>query len=197
MVASLVQARIDLGPYVQRLARCVQLAIAEFLKDQGKFIAKMETRTQAGILRDYIVAEIRSEFPEDEPGIHHTTRSNLYLLSIHNLYFLRFKKLDRRLRTRNNPTQMSLDYLLQRPLELFPDLEPATHLNLGYRPGLTIATSSIWITCPDGNALEWEWGLSEAEEPAQLTPVAPTERRVRRVRPRRLDIEKAGDGSVG
>jgi hypothetical protein len=164
-------------------------------------MAKMETRTQANVLRDYIVSEIRAEFPEDEPGIRHTNRRNLYLLTIWGRYSLRFKKLDRRRRTRNNPTQLSLDFLLQRPLELFPDLEATTHLNVGYQPGLTLATSSVWITCPDGALLGWEWSLSEPDELTQIVPFAPSRSPMprvasaARVRPRRR-LAKTDDESV-
>ncbi|CAN5751508.1 hypothetical protein BH23CHL7_BH23CHL7_17430 [soil metagenome] len=168
MVATLAQAQSDLGPYVARLKRCVERAIRDFMGDHAPHLHKLETRTQANILRDYMISNIRAEFPEDEPGVSHVRKRNLYLLTIRNGYFLRFKKLDRRHRTRNHPTQLSLDFLLQQPLELFPTLHPATNLNVGYQPGVTLASSSVWITCPDGDVLDWKWSLSEAAEPTQL-----------------------------
>lgn len=202
MVATIDQAQTDLGPYRTRLTACVQRAIREFLAEQAPYLHKIETRTQAGLLRDYIVNNIRAEFPDDEPGIAHHVRANLYLLSIHNRYFLRFKKLDRRLRTRNHPTQLSLDYLLQKPLLLFPTLEPATNLNVGYQPGMTLSTSSVWITCPDGGILDWRWEISEPAEVADLLPapalatVAPAARPAKpRVRAKRkpAKVDDAGE----
>lgn len=203
MVATLAQAQVDLEPYIVRLNACVQRAIREFMAEQAAHLYKLETRTQAGILRDYIVSNIRAEFPEDEPGIRHQKFANLYLLTIHNRYFLRFKKLDRRLRTRNNPTQLSLDYLLQQPMLLFPSLEPATNLNVGYQPGMTLASSSVWITCPDGAVLDWKWQISESTEPTQLVagPTGPTPKPVpirtpaKRVRPKQKPAKRV-DGSV-
>lgn len=191
MVASLAQAQEDLSPYVERLRRCVQDAIRDFMAEQAPFMYKMEPRTQANILRDYMVNHIKAEFSEDEPGVSHKSRAGLFLLNIGNRYFLRFKKLDRRLRTRNHPTQLSLDYLLQKPLTLFPDLEPATHLNVGYKRGVTLASSEYWITCPDGGQLDWKFSISEPDEPAQIAaapkpkPDAPSKRRVvpKRLRP--------------
>ena len=186
MVATREQAQADLKPYVDRLKRCVQDAIREFLAEQKSALYLMRGGTQASLLRDYIVKNITAEFPEDEPGVNHSTRRGLFLLNIKNRYFLRFKKLrGKHLRTRNIPTQLSLDYLLQRPLVLFPDLEPATHLNVGYRPGLTLSESTIWITCPDGNVLDWKWGLSEEAEPVELPVELPSERSTTsRVRPK-------------
>jgi hypothetical protein len=174
MVASLDQAQLDLQPYIDRLRRCVEDAIKTFLADQAAHLHLMRVGTQANVLRDYIVANIRAEFPEDEAGVSHSTRNQLFLLNIQNRYFLRFKKLDRRLRTRNIPTQLSLDYLLQRPLVLFPTLEPATHLNVGYQPGMTLASSSFWITCPDGDVLDWKLSLTEPVEPTPLRVLSPT-----------------------
>ena len=190
MVATLAQATSDLQPYLDRLRRCVEDAIREFLQDQSQHLWKLDPRTQANILRDYMVKNIKAEFPEDEPGVTHRTRRGLFLLNIQNRYFLRFKKLDNRLRTRNHPTQMSLDYLLQQPLTLFPDLEAATHLNVGYHPGSTVASASVWMTCPDGDVLDWKLSLSESEEPALLIPRTPSRKVVpatkRRVRPKPL-----------
>jgi hypothetical protein len=204
MVATLAEARTELGPYVARLKGCVERAIHEFMRDHAPHLHKLETRTQANILRDYIIANIRTEFPDDEPGISHLRKSNLYLLNIQNRYFLRFKKLDRRHRTRNHPTQLSLDYLLQQPLQLFPTLEAATNLNVGYQPGVTLASSSVWITCPDGDVLDWKWEISTPAEVTQLLaaehPAEPgiTERRAPRVRPKRAaDVAEQADGSNG
>lgn len=204
MVATLAQAQAELGPYVDRLKGCVERAIHEFMRDHGPHLHKLETRTQANILRDYIIANIRTEFPDDEPGVRHVRKSNLYLLTIQNRYFLRFKKLDRRHRTRNHPTQLSLDYLLQQPLQLFPALEAATNLNVGYQPGATLASSSVWITCPDGDILDWKWEISTPAEVSQLLAAEPpsepgvTERRTPRVRPKRAaGLAEQADGSNG
>ncbi len=200
MVASLAQAQSDLAPYVDRLRRCVEMAIREFLEEQGQYLYKLESRTEANILRDYMVNAIKAEFPEDEPGVSHKTRRGLFILNIQNRYFLRFKKLDRRLRTRNHPTQLSLDYLLQRPLTLFPDLEAATHLNVGYRRGVTLASSEYWITCPDGGQLEWMFSISDPDEPPML-PTQPTRKpggpQTGRVQPKRTRPAAASgeDGS--
>jgi hypothetical protein len=150
------------------------------MADQALHLYRMRTGTQANLLRDYIVEKIRAEFPDGEDGISHHNRRGLFLLNIKNRYCLRFKKLDRRLRTRNIPTQMTLDFLLQRPLELFPELAPVTHLNVGYKPGVTLSESTVWITCPNGEVLAWTWGLSEGAETIQIPmplPVAAPERK--------------------
>jgi hypothetical protein len=173
MAATFTQATSDLQPYVNRLRRCVEDAIRAFMADQASHLYRMRLGTQANLLRDYIVEKIQAEFPDGEEGISHHNGRGLFLLNIKNRYYLRFKKLDRRHRTRNVVTQLSLDYLLQRPLELFPELPGATHLNVGYQPGITLSQSTIWITCPDGPMLDWKWGLSETAEPIQLPVLAP------------------------
>jgi hypothetical protein len=152
--------------------------------------------TQAGLIRDYIVEEIKREF-DGEPGISHRTTRNLFLLNIRNRYLLRFKKFDRRLRTRNITTQLSLDFLLQQPLSLPGMPDPATHLNVGYQPGLTISTSTLWITCPDGRKVDWKWDITETAEPIQFPQPSRQPDRRTRVRPRlspdRVEVG-SGDG---
>ena len=198
MLATIERAQSDLEPYVERLIRCLRAGITKFQADHGGMLYKIQLGTQAGLVRDYIVEEIKQEF-DGEPGVSHRTFRNLFLLNIQNRYFLRFKKLDRRLRTRNVPTQLSLDFLLQQPLSLPGMPDPATHLNVGYQPGLTISTSTLWITCPDGNTLEWKWEITEATEPIQFPGVshdASTRTRVRpRVIPERKEASAADDGA--
>jgi hypothetical protein len=185
MLATLDQAQVDLEPYIARLRRCVKDGISQFQADYGPRLYKIQLGTQAGLVRDYIVEEIKTEF-DGEAGVSYSTTRNLFLLNVGNRYFLRFKKLDRRLRTRNIPTQLSLDFLLQQPLSLPGMPDPATHLNVGYKPGLTLATSTVWVTCPDGPALEWQWEISEKGEPIQFPIPSATEARRSRVRPRAL-----------
>jgi hypothetical protein len=173
MAATFSQATSDLKPYVTRLRRCVEDAIRAFMADQASHLYRMRLGTQANLLRDYIVEKIQTEFPDGEDGISHHSKGGLFLLNIKNRYYLRFKKLDRRHHTRNIVTQLSLDYLLQRPLELFPELPVATHLNVGYQRGITLSQSTVWITCPDGDVLDWKWGLSETADLIQLPVAAP------------------------
>ena len=48
------------------------------------------------------------------------------------------------------------------------------HLNVGYHPTTTLATSTVWITCPNGDALEWDWQISEDAPAVRIPMIAPT-----------------------
>ena len=195
------RAQTDLGIYHMRLSRCVQAAIQEFIDALGDQLYFWRPGSQANVLRDYIVRNIKREFPDGVDGIRHQERRGLFLLYISDAYVLRFKKLGRGRRTMNHPTQLSLDFLLQQPLQLFPDLAPALHLNVGYHPGATLASSTVWITCPNGDALEWEWQISEGGDPIQIptfiTPAGPAPVQFRRARARPKPLPGVGELTGG
>lgn len=71
-------------------------------------------------------------------------------------------------------------------------MAPALHLNVGYHPGATLASSTVWITCPNGDALEWDWQISDDGDVTQIptfaTPAgpAPVQLRTPRARPKPL-----------
>lgn len=172
------QTQTDLKPYIARLSGCVDGAIRAFQAQQATALYLMRSVTQANLLRDYIVDRVKAEFPDGEGGITHHERRGLFLLNIKNAYYLRVKKFGRRHQTSNSPTQLCLDFLWQAPLVLFPELPAAAHLNLGYKPGVTLVESTVWITCPNGNDVDWTWQLSEKTEPIQL-PILPDVNRAR------------------
>jgi len=96
----------------------------------------------------------------------------------------------------NHPTQLALDFVAQGPLRLFPDLEPALHLNVGYHAPATLATSTVWITCPNGDALRWEWQISEEADAVRFPTLAPMTQPVpsgiRRPRARPRQVPESG-----
>jgi hypothetical protein len=200
-MTSRLRTQTDLDVYRTRLSGCVQAAINEFIADLGKHLYFWRPGSQANVLRDYIVRNIKREFPDGVDGVRHQEKRGLFLLYISDAYALRFKKLGRGRRTMNHPTQLSLDFLLQQPLQLFPDLAPALHLNVGYHPGATLASSTAWITCPDGGALEWEWQISEDGDPMQiptsLLPAGPTPVQLRRPRARPKPLPGVGELTDG
>jgi len=184
MTASLRQAQADLARYQARLRRCIQAAIANYQAEIGRFAYRHTKRSQASLVHDYMVDAIRAEF-QDEPGITFSTRRNLFTVDFFHRYLIKLKKHDRYLRTSNIPTQLVLDWLDQKQLEL-PDMPDATtKLHLGYQPGLTLATSKVWLTCPDGSTLDWKWELA-SEEPMELPmpDVGPQPLPMRVLRPR-------------
>jgi hypothetical protein len=195
------RAQADLATYRTRLSSCVQKAIAEFIEALGDQLYFWRPGSQANVLRDYIVRNIKLELPDGVDGIRHQEKRGLFLLYISDAYVLRFKKLGRGRRTMNHPTQLSLDFLLQQPLQLFPDMAPALHLNVGYHPGATLASSTVWITCPNGDALEWDWQISDEGEmtqiPAFMTPTGPAPVRLRTPRARPKPLPGVGELTDG
>lgn len=195
-----LRVQADLDRYHDRLARCVQVAIGQFIADNGDRLFFWRPGSVANVVRDYIVREIKREFPDGVDGIRHQERRGLFLLFIRDAYVLRFKKLGRGRRTMNQPTQLALAFVAQEPLGLFPDLAPVLHLNVGYHAPTTLASSTVWITCPDGDALEWEWQISEDADTVRI-PVAatsqPTPAAIRRPRARPKRVPGAGVVSDG
>jgi hypothetical protein len=204
MTVTQQQAEADLAPYIVRLEGSVQGAIAEFLREEAAKLAFWRRTTVSNALRDYIVRNIKAEFPDGEEGIVHKERGGLFLLTIKDRYALRFKKLDRRLRSRNILTQLTLDFLFQKPLTLFPELEEVVHLNVGYQPGPTLAMSTVWITQPAGPDLAWKFRITpDTSEPTYLpmrTPgINPATRGGAQARPRNEPGTgtEAADGTEG
>lgn len=191
-MSSRPRTQADLAIYRERLSRCVQDAIAEFIRRFGDELYRWRPTSQANVVRDYIVDNVKREFPDGVDGIRHHQRRGLFLLYIRDEYVLRFKKLGRGRRTMNIPTQLALDFLAQQPLQLFPGLAPALHLNVGYEPKVTLAASTVWITCPDRHGVEWEWQISDeadvAELPISTSPARPLPAPMRKplARPRGL-----------
>lgn len=179
----------------------MQAGIAEFIDALGDQLYFWRPGSQANVLRDYIVRNIKREFPDGIDGIRHQEKRGLFLLCVRDAYILRFKKLGRGRRTMNHPTQLSLDFLLQQPLQLFPNLAPALHLNVGYHPGATLASSTVWITCPNGEALEWDWQISGDSDviqiPAFMTPAGPAPARLRTPRARPKPLPGVGELTDG
>lgn len=196
MVANRTQAVHDLKPYLDRLRRRVESAIAEFLVEEGHKLSFMEG-SKASLVRDYILKHIKAEFPNGEDGISHHTSHLLFVLNIKGRYILRFRKFDGNLKPRYNATQTTLDWLFQQPLVLFPELVDVTHLDVGYKPGATLATSTVWIACPAGKTLFWSISLSEPAEPLELPlampPMVPLSPSAARARPKPMPKTEEGD----
>lgn len=193
MVVRLAEAQADLGPYTERLRRCVQAAIDTYQAEMGQYAYRHSKRTQASLVHDYMVDAVTTEFA-NEPGVTWTTKRNLFTVNFFNKYLIKLKKHDRRLRTRNIATQLVLDWLEQKQLELPGMPDAATNLHLGYQPGMSLSQSRYWLSCPDGSSLEWTWELA-ASEPIDLPIAAPE--RVRPARPRIAEgVEPAAKGTA-
>ncbi len=135
------------------------------------------------------------------PDVQVTTKGNRVLFVIADRVRISFKKLDRRLRPRNYPTQLALDFLHQQldpPLPGLATVSSLTNIVAGYTANADETDFEVHITCPRGDRNEWELKLSGQEmpelfsiEPTAATDEQPLRRRVR-IRP---GIERARDAN--
>lgn len=161
------------------LRACVQNALDQYADDQLLLAHKYTRRTEANILRDYMVTQAQTRFPWK-------LKRNLFLICPIDDHRIKLKKLDSQLRTRNHHTQMSLRFEGQRPLRLFDDLT-LVNLYLGYqRHEVEIRKSRIWLVCPRGRSIAWAIDLTaDAVYTADTLPMTqPTPRVARRIRPK-------------
>jgi hypothetical protein len=193
MIRGELQARQDLGDLEPELYRIVYESFGEFLDDHARTRFKYHQRTEANILHDYMARATRrilGDCPRvriiDKPG-------EAFRLCIDGRYVLKEKKLDDELRSSNIPTQAALSFVNQNGQHLIPDyavLDP-TALILGYqRREVELLESPIYLVCPDGDDVAWDWMLKPGADlavpvPTDLLAPVPTGR----VRPKSGETE--------
>lgn len=192
------------------LAECVLKAHAGFLSKYAELRADQTIRTDRSAIHDQMVKEIKAVFGDGKvPGFTctHSKRYNLFLLNFKDKYLIKPKKLNERLRSSNNPTQLVLDFLGQLTSPRLPGLDP-THLHLGYQPMGATGTSQprVWIVCPNKNRKpHWVWELETEGIVVPLTPAAepevpvfPTERVVLREPSEEVadEVEETADDNI-
>jgi hypothetical protein len=182
---TLVEARADLEPFHEELCACILRAHARYLADHGDVRYLQTKRSQASNVHDYMVDEVK-QLCESRGGgrLSYTLKNNLFLLHVDGRYSVKLKKLDHHLRTSNIPTQLVMDFLSQKQLELV-GVEAPTNLQLGYQQDLTgTGRPRVWVTCPDGSGFEWVWELNAPETDASTSvepePQVSETQRVRR-----------------
>jgi hypothetical protein len=152
MVRSLATAKIDLGPLLERLHDRISGAIKEFVETYKDLRHKLTSRSVASIIHDLMKWHMEQAFPKgNRDGVVCVLkRSKLFVLMVNDEYQIKIKKLDPSFRTFNVMTQATFKFLENgSQLELMPS---PTNLHLGYLPRKAeLATSEIWLTCPDGD----------------------------------------------
>lgn len=113
---------------------------------------------RAGIRNCHIVDRARLA-AEEMPDIRVCIRRGRLLFIIGEQLCVSFKKLDRRLRSRNIPTRQARGFTAQQPrlLSLPPEL---TNLIAGYQLDGSETKFELWVTCPDGGQHVWEWPIA-------------------------------------
>lgn len=178
MAAVLSQAQTDLAPYAARLEGCVRKALDEYVKGYKKLRRRHSKRTQASIIQDLMVAAAEDEFGSAERGVAKDvavyTKGNLRFIAVNGgLYKIKLKKLDQHRAASNIPTQAALSFCQQMCFDSIPS---STNLHLGYQVlnDAALTESKVWIACPTGSAVGWEWELVEADTSTRaVTEVVP------------------------
>jgi hypothetical protein len=177
MIRSRETAEVDLAGYEAKFTATVRDALKEFVSEYAAKRKDLTARSERSIVHDLMVKHARVHFA-GLPGVAIYFKRNLFLLGINGAYTIKLKMLDKRLRTRNNVTQLVIKFLEQRLQPTIPGCEHPTNLHLGYKlvDPIELTKSSIYITCPNGKRLEWDWPLApdEAERAAPIVvPFAP------------------------
>ena len=175
MLVTQEEAEVELRPIQTALNDAIRRALAYFVetfKDERWY---QTPRTEASLIHDLMVRFIR-ETLESVPGIVFRSRNGAFVIDYLGRYLIKPKKLDKRFRTRNIPTQSVMDFIRQQP-ELPGMPEIPTNLHIGYRKShIAIADSSVWVTCPNDSRLEWRYEC-EAKDVSSGGVVVPMERR--------------------
>lgn len=157
-----------LDPYIPIITEVIRNAVDEFSKDPKKLIYC--NRTKACIINDLIIKNSLENLYSVDGIRFRQCRGNTYII-IRDKFILRFKKLDKNLRTSNAPTNQSNKYIYQE--SLFSDLpDPVTNIFAGYTWNNSQSSySGIYLTCPLGRNLEWSHDLSPAPAIAEIIPI--------------------------
>ncbi|MFY8000289.1 MAG: hypothetical protein ACOVSW_16965 [Candidatus Kapaibacteriota bacterium] len=165
------QAQQLLYPVQDIFRSCIAESYQDSQENEYK-AHELHSRTKASINNDRIVARIKEKTRDIPNVVEVKQKRGGFLLRVigENLdLYVRFKKLNRQLRTSNIPTQQALAFAKQKQLTLEELLKPALNLNAGYvqnRFGTEL--NGIFITCPNGKEIEWSIALEVA--PVQTTP---------------------------
>ena len=114
-------------------------------------------RSRSSLINDHIINRVYRGFEEIQ-GANLIWRRGRYLLAVKDTFLGSFKKLDQTMRSRSVPTRQALAFVGQLPYFGMP--EGVTHLILGYRLNdLETDAEGIYIVCPDGDSISWQWQI--------------------------------------
>ena len=178
-------------PYENDLVQVIHEAWRRWSTLAPQF-AKPTPRMRANVVHDLMVEEARKRF-RNLPDVDVVDPPPRFLLRFEGRILVHFKKLDRRLRSHNYPTQLALAFGQQYQLPGIPD---GTRITVGYLlDELCTEVNSVHAVLRKGNEIAWSYQLSTdalADRTDVLLldhPAVPGARRIRakRVEERRED----------
>jgi hypothetical protein len=152
------EAQSILAPHHDQLRACVSGGWAKWIREIKPRFPTPTRRLRANAIWDGMVDEARVRF-NDIPGVVMLDRGDRFFLAFDGRILARFKKLDGRLRTRNYPTQGSLQFDAQMNLPAVPD---GSMLTIGYRVDEeTMSLKDILVVMSRSKRVIWSYDIDE------------------------------------
>ena len=174
-----------LKPYLPKLLSCILDGwdAAQKIPDRRK----LEKSTKSGIVRDYIVDNIKETFDPITGAI--PIQINDYFFLRIDKFHIRFKKFDINRLPRNYPTKQAV--ALEKQLLELPDVDGQIYLNAGYIPNeFETKILGVFVTCQIGKSNAWEIALGGVENGFVILPTQQTFDEDLVIRPRKELIKK-------
>src|SRR4051812_32688436 len=158
MLRSLAQAKDELTDVAPLIEGAIRNALQRYTTEHAAQRRDYSPRSQASIIHDLMVTETKKALG-DQKGVVCMTARGAFVVIVRQTYIIKLKKLGYRLRTSNIPTQTSMAFINQQPLQLtFANVPAETHLVFGYKPkAAELLSAPIWVTCPMGSGVCWSW----------------------------------------
>ena len=151
------------------------------------FVTPFSKKSRASVINDHIWDAVKRQFINVE-GARWSEDSGLRLLYIRDRIMIRFKKLDKRLRSRNVRTRQQHELQQQFPID---GLLPIPNLVMGYVVDtLETEIATLAVTYSINNSVKWHMPVSVEDVTVELLPfdVSIEEpQRQRRVTPKKVD----------
>ncbi len=161
------------------IRRIMRAGLDIFTTYEPRHLRDYAPRVSADVRNSHIVGEARRQ-TEGRTDFRVTVQRGRILFIIEERLCLSFKKLDRRLRSRNIPTRQARRFDRQLPLGF--DLPPAlTNIIAGYTLDRVGTPTAMFVTCPNDKENHWVLPLGVAADVAAplalpMTPTAPAPR---------------------
>ena len=161
MVMTKEEAEPLLRSYQSVFREIVSTAWKEYISIFSEDIrCDTDPRTRASFVFDRMVKHARRLF-DGKKGVRIDNQGDIFLVVLYEKLAIRFKKLNKDKRSRNYPTQQTIDFYEQLGLPNMPT--KATRLVVGYQlNNLETEIEAILIVCPNGSGNAWYIELGSA-----------------------------------
>lgn len=137
----------------------------------AQFRRMMTARSLATNRCDFVLHHVRQAFGDD-PDVAFRRAHGREMMFVSDQAILVFKKLDRRRRTRNAPTQLALKLFGQLPLPMMPDAAP--RFVAGWQMDrLNAEVETLWLTHPNGKDNAWALPMSDEGQGTTMVRLTP------------------------